>query len=52
MVAKGFNFPNVELVGIVLADSGINIPDFRVQERTFGLITQVAGRAGRFSSNG
>ena len=52
MVAKGFNFPNVELVGIVLADSGINIPDFRAQERTFGLITQVAGRAGRFSSNG
>lgn len=52
MVAKGFNFPNVELVGIVLADSGINIPDFRSQERTFGLITQVAGRAGRFSENG
>ncbi len=52
MVAKGFNFPNVELVGIVLADSGINIPDFRSQERTFGLITQVAGRAGRFSEHG
>lgn len=52
MVAKGFNFPNVELVGIVLADSGINIPDFRSQERTYGLITQVAGRAGRFSDKG
>lgn len=52
MVAKGFNFPNVELVGIVLADSGINIPDFRSQERTFSLIVQVAGRAGRFSEHG
>ncbi|MGD1821312.1 MAG: replication restart helicase PriA [Pleomorphochaeta sp.] len=52
MVAKGFNFPNVELVGIVLADSAMNIPDFRAQERTYSLVTQVAGRAGRFSDNG
>ncbi len=52
MVAKGFNFPNVELVGIILADSAMNIPDFRSQERTYSLITQVAGRAGRFSNKG
>lgn len=52
MVAKGFNFPDVELVGIVLADSGMNLPDFRAEERTFGLLTQVAGRAGRFSNSG
>lgn len=52
MVAKGFNFPNVELVGIVLADSAMNIPDFRSQERTYSLITQVAGRAGRFNDKG
>ncbi len=52
MVAKGFNFPNVELVGIVLADSAMNIPDFRAQERTYALVTQVAGRAGRFNSKG
>ncbi|MCY1152701.1 MAG: primosomal protein N' [Sphaerochaetaceae bacterium] len=52
MVAKGFNFPNVELVGIVLADSAMNIPDFRSQEKTYALITQVAGRAGRFNDKG
>jgi len=52
MVAKGFNFPSVDLVGIVLADSGMNLPDFRAEERTFGLLTQVAGRAGRFSDDG
>ncbi len=52
MVAKGLNFPNVELVGIVLADSTLRIPDFRSLERTFSLITQVSGRAGRFSSAG
>ncbi|MGD1819695.1 MAG: replication restart helicase PriA [Pleomorphochaeta sp.] len=52
MVAKGFNFPNVELVGIVLADSAMNIPDFRAQERTYALVTQVAGRAGRFNDKG
>ncbi|MBB6480801.1 replication restart helicase PriA [Spirochaeta isovalerica] len=52
MVAKGLNFPDVSLVGIVLADTGLNLPDFRASERTFSLITQVAGRAGRFSDDG
>lgn len=47
MVAKGLNFPNVTLVGIVAADHGLNIPDFRAAERTYQLIAQVAGRAGR-----
>ncbi|MGI5092222.1 replication restart helicase PriA [Treponema socranskii] len=52
MVAKGLNFPNLRLVGIVLADTGLHIPDFRASERTFSLITQVAGRAGRFFPDG
>lgn len=52
MVAKGLNFPGVELVGIVLADSGMNIPDFRAQERTFALLVQVSGRAGRYNDQG
>lgn len=52
MVAKGLNFPNVKLVGIVLADTALHLPDFRSSERTFSLITQVAGRAGRFSPDG
>lgn len=52
MVAKGLNFPLVELVGIVLADSGLNIPDFRAQERTFSLLVQVSGRAGRYNDQG
>lgn len=52
MVAKGLNFPGVELVGIVLADSGLNIPDFRAEERTFALLTQVSGRAGRYNDKG
>jgi primosomal protein N' (replication factor Y) len=52
MVAKGLNFPLVELVGIVLADSGMNIPDFRSQERTFSLLVQVSGRAGRYNAEG
>lgn len=52
MVAKGLNFPGVRLVGIVLADSGLNIPDFRAGERTFALIVQVSGRAGRFLEDG
>ncbi|MBN2652548.1 MAG: primosomal protein N' [Spirochaetales bacterium] len=52
MVAKGLNFPGVKLVGIILADSSMNLPDFRAAEKTFALITQVAGRAGRFSKDG
>jgi primosomal protein N' (replication factor Y) len=52
MVAKGLNFPGVRLVGIVLADSTLNLPDFRAGERTFGLINQVAGRAGRYTPDG
>ncbi len=52
MVAKGLNFPGVKLVGIVLADTGLHLPDFRAQERTFSLIMQVAGRAGRFFPDG
>ena len=47
MIAKGLDFPNVTLVGVIQADSGLHIPDFRSGERTFQLITQVAGRAGR-----
>ncbi len=47
MIAKGLHFPNVTLVGVLAADISLHIPDFRAGERTFQLITQVAGRAGR-----
>lgn len=52
MIAKGLNFPRVKLVGIALADTGLQMPDFRAAERTFALIMQVAGRAGRYVPDG
>jgi len=52
MVAKGLNFPNVTLVGVLHADTGLHFPDFRASERTFQLLTQVAGRAGRAELSG
>ncbi|MBQ0163564.1 MAG: primosomal protein N' [Treponema sp.] len=52
MIAKGLNFPNLKLVGIILADTGLHLPDFRAAEKTFALITQVAGRAGRYFPDG
>ena len=47
MIAKGLDFPRVTLVGVISADTALNLPDFRSAERTFNLMTQVAGRAGR-----
>ncbi len=47
MIAKGLDFPNVSLVGVITADVGLAVPDFRSTERTFQLLTQVAGRSGR-----
>jgi len=47
MVVKGHHFPNVTLVGVIAADGSLNVEDYRANERTFGILTQVAGRAGR-----
>ena len=52
MIAKGLDFPNVTIVGVINADVSINLPDFRSAERTFQLISQVSGRAGRGSKLG
>ena len=52
MVAKGLDFPEVTLVGVLMADIGLNLPDFRASERIYSLLMQVAGRAGRSSMPG
>ena len=52
MIAKGLDFPDVTLVGVINADTALHLPDFRAAERTFHLVTQVAGRTGRGSKGG
>lgn len=52
MISKGLDFPKVTLVGVINADASLNIPDFRSSERTFQLLSQVSGRAGRSTQKG
>lgn len=52
MIAKGLDFPNITLVGVINADTSLGLPDFRSSERTFQLLTQVSGRAGRAELSG
>ena len=52
MIAKGLDFPNVRMVGVISADTALNLPDFRATERTFQLVSQVSGRSGRGLASG